>query len=67
LVATAGACALLILGVLELLWPSRRRADLWTQRRSHLSRERLPTLAVAGQQRVGLERGDQAPPIADVR
>lgn len=67
LVATVGACALLILGVLELLWPSRRRADLWTQRRSHLSRERLSTLAVAGQQPIDLERGGQAPGVADLR
>jgi len=67
LFATFGACALVILGVLELLWPSRRRADLWTQRRSHLSRERLSTLARAGQQPVGLERGEQASRVADLR
>jgi hypothetical protein len=67
LFATFGACALLILGVLELLWPSRRRADLWAERRSDLSRERLSALAVAGQQPVGRESGDQAPRVADLR
>jgi hypothetical protein len=34
LLATLGACALLILGVLELVWPSRPRADRWIDRRA---------------------------------
>jgi len=58
LLATFGAFALLILGVLELLWPSRRRGDRWAHRPAsplltrsgHLSQEsahdRLSVLAV---------------------
>ena len=79
LLATLGACALLILGVLELVWPSRPRADRWIDPRAgsllarpgHLpqepARDRLAVLAVVGQQKVTREPGDRASRVADLR
>ena len=79
LLATLGACALLILGVLELLWPSRPRADRWVDRPAgsllarpgHLAqepaRDRLAVLAVVGQQEIARERRDRASRVADLR
>ena len=79
LLATLGACALLILGVLELVWPSRPRGDRWTDRRrdsllarsGHLpqepARDRLSVLAVVGQQQVTREPRNRASRVADLR
>ena len=79
LFAAAGACALLILGVLELLWPLRPRGGRWVERRAgtslarprHLpqepARDRLSVLAVVGQQEVAGEPRDRAPRIAHLR
>ena len=79
LLATLGACALLVLGVLELVWPSRPRVGRWIDRRAdsllarsgHLPQEptgdRLSFLAVVGQQQVTREPGDRASRVADLR
>jgi hypothetical protein len=79
LLGTFGACALLILGVLELLWPSRRRDERWLTRRPsasltrprHLAqepaRDRLSVLSVVGQQHVARQPGDRASRVADLR
>jgi hypothetical protein len=79
LLATFGACALLILGVLELLWPSRPRGDRWAHRPAaplltrsgHLSQEpahdRLSVLSVVGQEQVTREPRDRASRVADLR
>jgi hypothetical protein len=79
LLGTFAACALLILGVLELLWPSKRRDEHWLTRRPgdslarprHLpqepARDRLSVLSVVGQQQVARQPGNRAPRVADLR
>jgi len=79
LLGTFGACALLILGVLELLWPSQRRAEQWSARRpgssltrsrnlpQEPSRDRLSVLAVVGQQQIAREPRNRATRVADLR
>ena len=79
LLGTFGACALLILGVLELLWPSRRHAEPWIARRpgsslarsrnlpQEPSRDRLSVLAVVGQQQIAREPRNRASRVADLR
>ena len=70
LLGTFGACALLILGVLELLWPSRRHAGPWIARRpgSSLTRSRrLSVLAVVGQQQIAREPRNRTSRVADLR
>jgi hypothetical protein len=79
LLATFGACVLLILGVLELLWPSRPRAARWIARGSlppladpgrplrEPSRDRLSALAVADQPHVAAEPSNRATRLTDLR
>ena len=79
LLATFGACVLLILGVLELLWPSRPRAARWIARGSfppladpgrrlrEPSRDRLSAVAVADQPDVAAEPANQATRVTDLR
>jgi hypothetical protein len=79
LLGTFGACALLILGVLELRWPSRPRAERWPIRRDRPSpararnlpqepsRDRLSVLAVVGQQQIAREPRNRASRVADLR
>lgn len=79
LLGTFGACALLILGVLELLWPSRPRGERWAARRAgssfagsgnlaqEPSRDRLSVLAVVGQQQIAREPRNRASRVADLR
>jgi len=79
LIATLGACALLILGVLELLWPSKRRREPWLTRRPGASlagarnfpqepaRDWLSVLTVVGQQQIARKPGHRASRVADLR
>ena len=79
LLGTLGACALLILGVLELLWPSRPRGEHWVARRAGPSlarsgnfpqeppRDRLSILAVVGQQQITREPRNRASRVTDLR
>lgn len=79
LLGTFVACALLILGVLELLWPSKRRDEHWLTRRPgaslggsrHLPQEpagdRLSVLSVVGQQHVARQPRNRASRVADLR
>ena len=46
LLGTLGACALLILGVLELMWPSRPRGASWMARRDTAAPRRRASQAV---------------------
>jgi hypothetical protein len=79
LLGTFGACALLILGVLEVLWPSKRREEHWGSPRSitelatsrylsqELARDRLSVTSVVGQQHVARQPRDPASRVADLR
>jgi hypothetical protein len=79
LLATFGAGVLLILGVLELLWPSRPRAARWIARGSlppltesgrllrEPSRGRLSALDVADQPDVAAEPTNRPAPVTDLR
>ena len=79
LLGTFGACALLILGILELLWPSKRRDERWLTgpssdslaRSRHLPqeppRDRLSVVSVVRQQHVTREPRDRASRVADLR
>ena len=79
LLATFGAFALLILGVLELVWPSRPRGGRWVARRAgsslvgpghfpqETSDDRHSVLAVVGQQQIAREPRNRAPRVIDLR